>query len=55
MAVDFAEEIKHLRATMNSVREVTDLAALTAQIERLEAEASVPNLWDCLLYTSRCV
>jgi len=46
VAVDFGEEIKHLRATMDSVREVTNLDALTAQIQRLEAEASVPNLWD---------
>ncbi|HOA02888.1 MAG: peptide chain release factor 2 [Actinomycetales bacterium] len=46
MAVDFGEEIKHLRATMDSVREVTNLDALTTEIARLEAEASVPNLWD---------
>jgi peptide chain release factor 2 len=46
VAVDFGEEIKHLRATMDSVREVTNLDALTAQIQRLEADASVPNLWD---------
>ncbi|MBK8468862.1 MAG: peptide chain release factor 2 [Candidatus Phosphoribacter sp.] len=46
MAVDFGEELKHLRATMDSVREVTDLDALAAEIERLEAAASVPNLWD---------
>ena len=35
VAVDFGEEIKHLRATMDSVREVTNLDALTAQIQRL--------------------
>jgi len=46
VAVDFGEEIKHLRATMDSVREVTNLDALTTEIARLEAEASVPNLWD---------
>ena len=56
MAIDFSEELKHLRATMDSVREVTGLDALAAQITELEAQASVPNLWDdpeaCLLYTS---
>ena len=46
MAVDFGEEIKHLRTTMESVRQVTDLDALGAQIVRLEQEASAPNLWD---------
>ena len=46
MAIDFSEELKHLRATMDSVREVTGLDALAAQITELEARASVPNLWD---------
>ncbi len=46
MAIDFSEELKHLRATMDSVREVTGLDALAAQITELEAQASVPNLWD---------
>ncbi len=46
MAVDFGEEIKTLRATMDSVREVTDLASLEQQITDLEAAASVPDLWD---------
>ena len=46
MAVDFGEEIKRLRATMDSVREVTDLRALGARIERLEQDASAPDLWD---------
>lgn len=32
MAVDFETEIKHLRTTMASVREVTDLPALEQQI-----------------------
>lgn len=46
MAVDFIQEIKELRATMDSVRGVTDLDALQAQIKDLEAKASAPDLWD---------
>ncbi len=46
MAVDFGEEIRALRTTMDSVREVTDLDALKATIARLETEASAPDLWD---------
>jgi peptide chain release factor 2 len=46
VAVDFSEEIKTLRATMDSVREVTNLDALRSQITDLEKQASVPDLWD---------
>ena len=46
MAVDFTQEIRDLRATMDSVREVTDLARLEAQITDLETQASQPDLWD---------
>ena len=46
VAVDFTQEIKELRATMDSVRGVTDLDALQAQIQDLEAKASAPDLWD---------
>jgi peptide chain release factor 2 len=46
VAVDFTQEIKELRATMDSVREVTDLAGLQTQIDDLEAKASAPDLWD---------
>ena len=46
MAVDFTQEIKDLRATMDSVRSVTDLESLGTRIADLEAQASVPNLWD---------
>ncbi|MDQ2782211.1 MAG: PCRF domain-containing protein, partial [Actinomycetota bacterium] len=46
MAVDFQEEIKALRATMDSVRDVTDLDSVRAQIVDLESQASAPNLWD---------
>ena len=46
MAVDFSQEIKDLRATMDSVREVTDLARLETQIADLENQAGAPDLWD---------
>jgi peptide chain release factor 2 len=46
VAVDFAEEIKQLRSTMDSVREVTDLDSLSTRIADLERQASAPDLWD---------
>ena len=46
MAVDFPEEIKKLRTTMDSVREVTDLESLRARITDLEAKSGAPDLWD---------
>ena len=46
MAVDFTQAIKDLRATMTSVREVTDLTALRAQIADLETQAAEPTLWE---------
>ncbi|MBA2694792.1 MAG: peptide chain release factor 2, partial [Actinobacteria bacterium] len=46
MTVDFDGEIKQLRATMATVREVTDLERLQVEIQELEAQASVPDLWD---------
>ncbi len=46
MAIDFSSEIKDLRATMTSVREVTDLDALAAKITDLEGKAGAPDLWD---------
>lgn len=46
MATDFESELQSLRATMNTVRGVTDLAALEAQITDLESQASQPDLWD---------
>ncbi|MGO0576946.1 peptide chain release factor 2 [Ornithinimicrobium panacihumi] len=46
MAVDFDNEIKNLRSTMASVRDVTDLDKLQAQMTELEAQASAPDLWD---------
>ncbi|WP_323099447.1 peptide chain release factor 2 [Intrasporangium sp. YIM S08009] len=46
MAVDFTQEIKDLRATMDSVRSVTDLDALGTRIAELEQQAAAPDLWD---------
>ena len=46
VAVDFAQEIKDLRKTMDSVREVTDLDKLQSQISDLEEQAGAPDLWD---------
>ena len=46
VATDFPAEIKNLRTTMASVREVTDVARLKAQIAELEQQSSVPDLWD---------
>lgn len=46
MAIDFAHELKDLRSTMASVREVTDLDALRAQITELEKQSVAPDLWD---------
>jgi len=46
VAVDFTQAIKDLRATMTSVREVTDLTALRAQIADLENQAAEPTLWE---------
>ncbi|MCG8655947.1 peptide chain release factor 2 [Yimella lutea] len=46
MAVDFAVELKELRATMKSVSDVTDMGALRAQITDLEEQSGAPDLWD---------
>ncbi|GIL35604.1 peptide chain release factor 2 [Phycicoccus sp. DTK01] len=46
MATDFTQEIKDLRSTMASVREVTDLTALEQQIAEYEQQAAEPSLWD---------
>jgi peptide chain release factor 2 len=46
VAVDFTQEIKALRTTMDSVREVTDLGSLRAQIADLETRSGAPDLWD---------
>lgn len=46
VAVDFADEIRALRTTMDSVREVTDVPALKERIGQLEQQAGDPSLWD---------
>jgi peptide chain release factor 2 len=46
VAIDYPQEIKSLRTTMDSVREVTDLEALQVQIKDLEAKSGAPDLWD---------
>ena len=46
MAVDFAQELKDLRATMESVRQVTDLDSLRTRIAELEEQSGAPDLWD---------
>jgi peptide chain release factor 2 len=44
--LDISPEIRALRKTMDSVSTVVDLGRLRAEITDLEAQASVPNLWD---------
>jgi len=46
VAVDFALELKDLRSTMESVRQVTDLDSLRTQISELEEQSGAPDLWD---------
>ncbi|WP_265445075.1 peptide chain release factor 2 [Flexivirga meconopsidis] len=46
MATDFPAEIKALRTTMDSVRDVTDLDSLRTQIADLEQQSAAPGLWD---------
>ncbi|HEY7857847.1 MAG TPA: peptide chain release factor 2 [Candidatus Nanopelagicales bacterium] len=45
-ALDPADAIKELDSTLTSIETVLDLPAMAAEVVRLEAEASVPNLWD---------
>jgi peptide chain release factor 2 len=44
--LDISSESRALRKTMDSVSTVVDLGRLRAEIAELEAQASVPNLWD---------
>jgi peptide chain release factor 2 len=46
VAVDFPNEIKALRATVESIQQVTDLDRLRAEIADLEKQSSAPDLWD---------
>ena len=45
-AVDFPAEIRDLRTTYGSIRDVTDVDALRATIRELSEQASAPDLWD---------
>ena len=45
-SLDPAAALKELDTTLSSIETVLDLPALQVEIERLEAAASVPNLWD---------
>ncbi|MDQ1713849.1 MAG: peptide chain release factor 2 [Frankiaceae bacterium] len=45
-AVEPAEELKRLDATMRSVEEFVDLAAKRGELEKLREQASVPDLWN---------
>lgn len=46
MATDYPNEIRALRTTMASVREVVGLDRLATRIAALEAAAGAPDLWD---------
>ncbi|STX12495.1 Peptide chain release factor 2 [Kytococcus sedentarius] len=46
VAVDYVQEIRELRTTMESVREVIDLPRLKEQLADLEQQSSAPDLWD---------
>ena len=44
--LDLSTEIRALRETFASVRQVVDVSRLSAEIEKLKVEASDPNIWD---------
>ncbi|MHB1212762.1 MAG: PCRF domain-containing protein, partial [Candidatus Nanopelagicales bacterium] len=44
--IDVPERISALETTMGSIEAVLDLPAMKAQLATVEAEASVPDLWD---------
>ncbi|MCX8529956.1 MAG: peptide chain release factor 2 [Rhodoluna sp.] len=44
--IDLSQEIRELRTTFASIREVVDPAALAKDVERLKELAADPNLWD---------
>ncbi len=46
VATDFTADIRDLRQTMETVREVIDVGRLREQIADLESQASAPDLWD---------
>jgi peptide chain release factor 2 len=44
--IDLSQEIRELRTTFASIREVVKPTELTKEVERLKALAADPNLWD---------
>ncbi|HEX3336845.1 MAG TPA: peptide chain release factor 2 [Jatrophihabitans sp.] len=44
--MDVPAELKELSATLASIEAVVDVDALHREVAQLEAQASVPNLWD---------
>jgi peptide chain release factor 2 len=44
--VDYAEQLRHLDATMRNIEVVLDLPRMRKDKDELEAAASVPTLWD---------
>jgi len=45
-ARDYADEVNKLRVILSAIEQVIDIPKLSAEFTKLEAEASVPNLWD---------
>lgn len=45
-AVDFPAELRDLRGTVESIKQVTDVERLRAQIADLSEQSAVPGLWD---------
>ena len=45
-SLETAEAIKELNVTLTSVEAVIDVPSLVTEQEKLEADASAPNLWD---------
>ncbi len=45
-AVDFSAELKDLRTTVESIRQVTDVGRLKRDIADLEQQSAAPDLWD---------
>jgi peptide chain release factor 2 len=45
-AIEISERLSALKTTLGSIETVLDVPALKVQLAELEAEASVPNLWD---------
>ncbi len=44
--IDLSQEIRELRTTFASIREVVDPATLAKEVDRLKELAADPNLWD---------